>query len=214
MKRRLLEAIDDMADYLNKASRWYDNGQEPFGHIVSNSQESYIYEFYCYMRFIKDINSNGTRIIFNNRRSKDSLFPKAPAEKRLGWAKFDIINKDGVILYDVNGGTIIHHSEITNYSFAPDISIQKPGDDPNEDSVMHIVDAKYKTDTKEELHINQLREFKACIDDFKLPKEINGLEIENTCFKLSTIVTNGVINTRHNPYATENNFQQIGNFIP
>ena len=212
-KIELILAINEMANYLNKISRWYDSRQEPFGHIEGETQTSYIYEFYCYMKFVEELSIAGNHIKFNYSGKKGPSFPKGPAEKDGGWAKFEITDLNGN-LFDVCAGVKIH-TQIDNYTYGADISIQSPAPIPSLNDVFLIVDAKYKTKPTEELPIGQLREFRAVLQDLGFPKNIPAsIKLTKTSFDEPTIVTNGQINANHIAYATQNKFKQIGNFHP
>ena len=53
-----LKEIKDYAKSLRKASRW-SNSNETIAHIQTSKNEKtkreYIYEFYCYLRILKDL---------------------------------------------------------------------------------------------------------------------------------------------------------------
>lgn len=224
MRQQLVRSIDGMAEYLNRISRWYNIGNEPFGHIKANTQTSYIYEFYCYVKFVEDLSRVGNIIEFDNTGAQGSFFPKAPAEKNLGWAKFVIRDDSGRIIYDVSGGVNIHHNGIPYYTYAADISIQLPNDVPFENHLLLVVDAKYIDPTPKAnprkvnphiLPIRQLREFHAVLTDYSLPKTIPAnLILVGTSFPKPTIVTNGSIDVNHNHYAAHGRFIQQGGFHP
>ncbi|PKP21634.1 MAG: hypothetical protein CVU05_06320 [Bacteroidetes bacterium HGW-Bacteroidetes-21] len=221
----LINSINSMSDYLNTISMWYTRPHsEPFGHIETSKQTSYIYEFYCYVRFVKDLSNVGNSIAFVCTGAKGNNFPMGPSEKNEGWAKFVIKDETDNIIYDVCGGVNIHSIKIPHYTYAADISIQIPCVVPYENDLMHIIDAKYidpipKPDSKKKdphkLPIRQLREFRAVISDFKLPKICpTNLILNGTCFQELTIVTNGEIDPNHNNYALNFCFKQIDHFKP
>lgn len=213
MKRRLINSINSYSQHLNKVSKWYNRRSDSFGHIDSQTQKSYIYEFYCYIRYVKELHDAQNDIRIDISGAKGNLFPKGPGEYKEGWAKFKIFN-GSIIEFVVLGGIKIHHSKISNYSFAPDISIHKQGNLLDENSVILFVDSKYKKKETDEIPIRQLREFKASMVDFNLPKSIGNLKLTGTSFTKSSIVTNGQVDINHNAYASANNFEQIGNFKP
>jgi hypothetical protein len=209
----LIRAIDEMASYLNKVSRWYTPGNLPFGNL-KNSKENYIYEFYCYVRFVEELSKVGNHIRFNHSGKKGPAFPKSPAEKISGWAKFEITDNSGTVLFDVCGGVNIH-TKIDDYTYAADISIQTTKDIPFPKDVYLIVDAKYKENPDDELPISQLREFRAVLKDLKFPKIVpKSIILKGTTFNIPTIVTNGKKNKKNAPYASKYSFNQVEEFHP
>ncbi len=212
-KSELISAIDGIASYLNQISHWYNTKSEPFGHIDNDSQPSYIYEFYCYVKFVSELSKTGNQIQFNKSGKKGPSFPKSPANKNSGWAKFEIIDNSGNI-FDVCAGVNIH-TKIKKYTYAADISIQSTAVIPFVKDVFLIVDAKYKTKPKEKLSISELREFRAVLKDLKFPKSLpSNIKATGITFNMPTIVTNGQVNKKHNPYSTKRHFKQVGNFVP
>ncbi len=212
-KAELITAIDGMANYLNQVSQWYVIGAEPFGQIEADTEVSYVFEFYCYIRFVNELSIVGNRITFYNNGFMGNLFPKGPAEKNQGWAKFEIRDHHDQIIYDVCAGVMIH-TGIPNYTYAADISIQDPVQIPHAHNTFLIVDAKFKTNPNHQIPIRQLREFKAVLIDLGFPKGNPNATLLGTSFAISSIVTNGQTNAYHIQYSTVNGFNQIGNFHP
>ncbi|MBQ0786583.1 MAG: hypothetical protein KBT69_03725 [Oceanihabitans sp.] len=79
-----LKEIKDYAIALRKASSW-SNSNETIAHIQTSDNEEtkreYIYEFYCYLRILKDLKVNYDLELIPGELQK-VLFPKAPALKR------------------------------------------------------------------------------------------------------------------------------------
>jgi len=211
MKDELLEAINKMAEFLNTVSRWYTSGS-PFGHIESKTRTDYIYEFYCYIRFIEELSENNS-IRINIKGAQGNKFPKAPSIKSGGWAKFEVCDEKGDPLKDICAGVEIEHSTVTNYTFAPDISIQECVDYPTDKDVFLFVDAKFKEEddcfSKDEIEL-----FGARVKNFNLPKDIPGINLNNTTFNSNTLVTNAGISDLHQALSREVNVKQVGKFQP
>jgi len=212
-RAELIVAISELADSLNQVSQWYNHGNEPFGHIENDTQTSYIFEFYCYIRYVNELANAGNRVTFNNTGALGSFFPKAPAEKNNGWAKFELKDRNDQVIYDVCAGVNIRN-HVDNYTYAADISIQSPVQIPRAEDTFLIVDGKFKNDATESLPIGQLREFRAALIDLGFPKAPPNLILEGTPFERSSIVTNGQINEDQLNYSNAHHFNQIGNFNP
>jgi hypothetical protein len=211
-KIELISAIDGVASYLNQISHWYNSPAEPFGHYNEKSESSYIYEFYCYVKFVSELSKAGNRIQFNNFGRKGPSFPKSPANKDSGWAKFEIITGDQI--FDICAGVKIK-TKIKKYSHAADISIQSNTEIPYPKDVFLIIDVKYKSNSKERLPLTQLQAFRAILKDLKFPKKIPpAIKMNGATFYIPTLVTNGKVNKKNIPYATKHHFIQVGNFVP
>ena len=212
-KNELIDAIGMMADHLKKTSRWQSKGADkPFGHINKDNQEDYIYEFYCYIRFVKELKEAGNHVAFDGLGANGNKFPLKPGNKSNGWAKFTIEDRQGD-LYDICGGTKIFNC-VDDYSFGADISIQDQEPVPKGEHVHIIIDAKYKSDDNDVLSISTLREFRAVLADFGFPKDVPNLNWNNVTFKRSCLVTNGKKNTANENYCDVHEFDQIDRFVP
>ena len=216
MRQELLDAINQTADYLNKASRWYTYGQ-PFGHIDDNNEDDYIYEFYCLLKIAEAVlNSDNITISLDTTGPKGTSFPQKPAEKENGWAKFIITDSKG-IKYDLCGGIKVHHTLIKNYTAAPDISFQNSGTtNPNEQDVFMIMDSKFKTANNACFEISELREFSQIIQDLNAygQNELPFNLIAILGFHNNALITNKSPNGFQRAYSDTNGFVQVGKFTP
>ena len=72
MKKKLLANINKIANNINISSKWSNSGQV-FGHL-QGAKDYYIYEFFCYVSFVRDLKMNGNSVIFNNHGKKRIIF--------------------------------------------------------------------------------------------------------------------------------------------
>lgn len=144
--QELIDQINSFASSLYDVSKW-KTSSDPFGHIDPKTADNYVYEFYCYMRILEDLQTNyKVRFVPGT-----NTFPKKSADKKNGWSRFDLYDKNnGTLLFQVCAGTNIEHTAIANYTVAPDISFQTDNSpaEPNENHVLMIFDSKYKTGKK------------------------------------------------------------------
>jgi len=142
---KIINALNQYAASLEKAAVW-QNSRDIIGN-VKGGKDDFIYEFYCYLRIIKDLKENYVIKYSEGAGSTKNKFPKKPANKK-GRPYFKINKKDGTPLYHVCAGTKIKVQHGNKYD-APDISFQSadsPEDKPCHDHVKLIMDAKYIAD--------------------------------------------------------------------
>ncbi|MCC6725953.1 MAG: hypothetical protein IT258_15705, partial [Saprospiraceae bacterium] len=102
MRQDLLDKINDYGQKLGAVSTWTGSGCA-FGHIDKDSEDSYVFEFFCYISLLFDLKKH--QDVKYNRGSNPDIFPKSPASKGKGWARFDIYDKAGAHLYQACAGT-------------------------------------------------------------------------------------------------------------
>lgn len=147
MRQDLLDEINSLADSLANVSSW-KTSKDAFGHIIIESKgiekvakKDYIYEFYCYMKIIEDLNkktNQNIKFVIGN-----GIFPRNPASKTN--RPYFVLEKDNSELFQICSGTQIQ-TIISDFKKAPDISFQKISSDPdlpNYEDVIAIYDAKY-----------------------------------------------------------------------
>jgi hypothetical protein len=210
MKQDLLKHIDDFSKGLQKASKW-PNTINPFGHVGS-AEDYYIFKFYCYVKVLHDLNEfQNVKIVGGT--AKGYIFPKGPAKKNGGWSRFDIYNQSGDCLYQVCSGTDIALSNLPDVSFSPDISFQKPdaSDEPTQNDVVLIMDAKYKKNGIDFGNIKEMAEVVRSLetaDASNIALKFNKL----TELKTNCLLSNGGISSKHSKYCEMRFIRQIGQF--
>ncbi len=204
-----------------KLTRWDSTGKA-FGHFgviegkaTSTDGADSIYEFWCLMRILVDLNSNyKIDLIQGNPAGK--IFPQAPSLKK-GWPYFKIeLNSDPTNKYQVCYGTKIKLSLAPNTTIAPDISIQKHDstDDPDESMVELIIDAKFKYKNTSALPIDQLHSFMQRVTalDTKNADTIP-LAFKNLIkIKANCLLTNGQALADQEDYCKLNKIKQVERF--
>lgn len=214
--QELIDNINSYATSLHEVSKW-KNSSDPFGHIDSKTEDNYVYEFYCYMRILDDLRAKYEVRFVPGTKS----FPKKPADKKNGWARFDLHDKqNGTLLFQVCAGTNVEHTIITNYTVAPDISFQMDNspDEPNENHLLMILDSKYKTGNSDEkkIDISTLREFANIVRDFDLNATKSSQIILDKLNSLTgnCLLSNGQTSKKHQPFCSHSKIKQVGKFIP
>jgi len=200
---------------IRKLTRW-DRSGEAFGYIEHGKklQVDYIYEFYCAMRILKDLNTHQSiKIVKGN---KGYLFPRKPANKG-DWAKF-LIREKGTrnVLFQFCLGTEITISTSPLTKFGADISLQTKNapDTPDESHVVWIMDGKYKKSNASKLDIGTIREFAKCVSDMDAPKRtIHNLKFDELGdLNTNCLLTNGECIEDHRQYCINNKLRQVGKF--
>lgn len=208
--------INQLKKSIENLSKWESSGKA-FGHFkkINNKYPDRLYEFYCYIRIIDDLrNSYSVKLIPGTRKI---IFPQKSAKKNGGWARFDLKDiNTGEILFQICFGTKVKISSSPKTTFAADISFQKSDatNDPDENDVELIMDAKYKESNLTKLDIETIKEFAKSVQDFgvqtikaKKFKFDNLKEIEVNC-----LITNGRTIDIHEQYCKNNCVQQVGSF--
>src|SRR4030095_6070630 len=208
----LLNRINQFSKSLIVKSRWYKTNK-PFGHIdYQKDKRSYIYEFFCYLKILKDLKSNYDLEYIEG----DHQFPQSHSNKK-DKSKFVIKEKITGKKYQVCTGTDINISTIDDYTIAPDISFQKENatDDPTEKDVLLIMDAKYKSNpTKSNLSISLLQQFAEIIVDLNVSaastQPINFDKYKNLLS--NCLLTNGTGLTDKDDFCKKKKMKQVVKF--
>lgn len=204
-----------------KLTKWESSGLA-FGHfnvidsVATNTDGAdKIYEFYCLLRILDDLRHNYNITLIPGTPA-GKIFPQAPSLKR-GWPYFKIINKKSSgNKYQVCYGTKIKLSLAPLTTIAPDISIQdyNAGDDPDENEVELIMDAKFKYDNSHALPVNQIHDFMQRVNALStqtaaaLPIALNSLlNIKSNC-----LLTNGKALMDQKKYCSLYKILQVENF--
>lgn len=198
MRQDLLDRINQIAKSLDKASKW-KNSEDAFGHIVIDdrgtkkiAEDNYIYEFYCLMKIIEDLNKRTNHEI--KFKNENGIFPKKPASKNN--RPYFILEVDGKEIFQICSGTNIQ-TKLTNVTKAPDISFQTMESDsilPLCKDILAIYDAKY-SDSKsaKSYQEGQMALFNRMIRLLELekPKSIEKYLTDYFAFSGNCILTNG-----------------------
>ncbi|KGO88995.1 hypothetical protein [Flavobacterium suncheonense] len=213
-----LEDIKKLKIATEKLTKWESTGQA-FGHFdnIKSKPKGYnIYEFYCCMRIMKDLQQHYDVELIPSTLGK-SIFPESPASKN-GWAYFKIEPKDRTSThYQVCFGTNIKISSSPDTTCAPDISFQNinSSSDPDENDVELIMDAKFKTDRDTKFSIGTIREFITMINDLQT-NNASSTDIKFNLLpsiKSNCLISNGKVIVKHQQYCSNNNLLQVGSFV-
>lgn len=144
-----LDQIRKYSELLSKASKWHSTNEQILEiESIKNSDQKkeYIYEFYCFLRVICDLQVNYDIEIKNRKIGDPIVFPKGPASKK-NFPYFVAKDKStGRIVFEVC--TSIDIIGLAGETSAPDISFHLPKNDedyqPTHDDVFMLFDAKFK----------------------------------------------------------------------
>lgn len=212
-----LEDIKKLKAATEKLTKWETTGQA-FGHFenIKLKKPDRLYEFFCCMRIIEDLQEHYDVKIIPSSRGK-YIFPESPAPK-IGWTYFEIRPKKlNVKSYQICFGSNIKLSSSPDTTCAPDISIQKinSSTDPDENDVELIMDAKFKKDRDTKFSISTIREFITMINDLQTNRAAS-IDLEFnilTNIKANCLISNGKVIVKHQQYCSNNNLLQIGSFV-
>lgn len=213
MRQDLLDKINDYGHKLGAVSKWTGSGSA-FGHIDFKSKDDYVYEFFCYVSILYDLKAHqDIRFVPG---IKKGLFPKKPANKDEGWARFDVFDGAGNCVCQACAGTSIKLSDCPTTEFAPDISFQTPNasDDPDEREVVLVMDAKFK-DKKGSIDFALIKEFMAVVASLQVgivPSSF-GLQFEKFVqLKANCLISNGTVMKKHENFCKKTGIRQVGRF--
>jgi len=211
-KSELLKQIHKLSEKLHFESKWYDRN-EPFGHTNNDSEDDYIYEFYCYLKILKDLKTH-----YKIKYDKGNKgFPTKPAKKE-GYSKFLLLDKNSNNkLFQVCAGTkIIKHNGKVSDTDAPDISFQKSdaNDNPNYNDVLMIMDAKYKLNPSKKLTKPIIEQFATIVRDLKVENaNTEPINFDNyKDLKGNCLITNGLAHKKKETYCKNNFIKQVEKF--
>lgn len=213
-----LEDIKKLRIATEKLTKWESTGQA-FGHFnkIDSKPKGYnIYEFYCCMRIMEDLQQHYDIDLVPSSTGK-GIFPEGPSPKT-GWSYFKITPKNKTsTFYQVCFGTKIKISSSPDTTCAPDISFQKinSGNDPDENDIELIIDAKFKTNRDTKFSISIIREFITNVNDFKV-NQASSTDIDFNLLKNikgNCLISNGKVITKHHQYCVNNMVKQVGSFV-
>ncbi len=207
--------IKQFKESIGKLSKWEKSGNV-FGFIEKDAGKNpdYLYEFFCAMKILRDLKkSHDISLVKGTRGYK---FPKKPGNKA-NWAKFLILDKNTKLeLSQFCLGSNIEISLSPQTTFGADISFQTAAapDNPNENHVILIMDAKYKKSSASKLEIATIREFAQCVTDMQTPKsQQSGLVFSKlSALNANCLFTNGEGMDEHHQYCKNRKLKQVGRF--
>lgn len=166
-----IDHISSYASLLKKAAVW-QSSDEILAPVLGNgtikqSEDDYIYEFYCYLSIIVDLKTNYKIEFIKGKDLFEFNFPRKAA-KKLGKPRFHAYEKDN-LAFQICAGTMIQ-CEYDREKNHPDISFQLPNasDNPTEKDLIAIMDAKFTENSKSKLSKSEFYKFGGIIDVFDL----------------------------------------------
>jgi len=211
-----ISKVTELKQAIKKLSTW-ETTDNAFGYIKKEGGRklSYIYEFYCAMRILKDLSKNHSIVFIPGKGATQFCFPKAPS-KKANYASFLLHDGKGNPLFQVTLGTEISISSSPKTTYAADISFQlhNAPDDPDETHVVLIFDSKYKTKNSTTLDISIIREFAKCVQDMATPKSVKSKLVFDklTDLNANCLITNGMTADDHEQYCKNHKLVQVGEF--
>ena len=204
-----------------KLSNW-DTSGKCFGHFQiledlgsKKKVQDRIYEFYCLLRVLEDLQQN-YKIELKNNPMNDKVFPQSPGKKE-NYSYFTLsVKSNRSSGFQVCFGTKIGLSKVTEKFIAPDISFQifAASSKPNELDVILIMDPKYKFDSKKSLTTNELEKFMHWVNAL----QTSNASVQSVNFHALTdllgncLLTNGNYLKRQEEYCKAYFVKQVSNF--
>lgn len=121
--REYLEKIKRYSEALCTSAKWH-NSEKTVGSLSTRTANAcdYIYEFFCYLSILGDLNHHYELEYYSGAGEKQNLFPKGPSDKE-GHPFFFVVDKiSKQRLLQVCAGTKVESKLLTKR--APDISFQ------------------------------------------------------------------------------------------
>ncbi|ANE50639.1 hypothetical protein [Flavisolibacter tropicus] len=220
----LLKEIDSFAKSIENVSSW-KGSKKPFGHIVKTTKENYVYEFWCYLKILCEINNVPNQKVHLRGSRK---FPAAPSSKKKNWAYYEITDNKGKPLYLVCAGTGIKRKDAPDTIHHPDISFQKPSapknDDPAGDDVVLLLDAKYvypkrkngKPKEPGKISVSQINEFSHIVEVLLRARKSQNVKLNFGSFKdlnANALLSNASVLDKHKDACKVDCIKQVGEFI-
>lgn len=159
-----LDQIRKYAELLSKAAKWHSSGDQILDIVAmkdGDKKKEYIYEFYCFLRIIRDLKKN-YKIEIQNAKG-NIAFPKAPASKK-NYPYFVVKDKlTNKLLFEIC--TSIDIKGLANETSAPDISFLHPMDnmEPTYKDVFMLFDAKFKHKLSTNVHESEFNKVAAMV---------------------------------------------------
>lgn len=220
--KQYLDEINSFASYLKTVSKW-QKSFDPFGHLA-NSEDDYVYEFWCYTRILKALSENPTQFVRLKNGTKS--FPKSPALKSEGWSYFEIYDQNNELLFQVCAGTGVKRSDAPTSVHNPDITFQISAatDDPTENDVELIMDAKFQYEFTKKgkprklatIPVKEIHAFSHRVNVLAT-KDAHTIALDFGSLaqlKGNSILSNGEVNRNHETACEVDCVKQVGKFIP
>ncbi|NVM66881.1 hypothetical protein FHW88_005199 [Mucilaginibacter sp. SG538B] len=177
----MIDFIDHITNYaslLKSGSVWHDS-TEVLAPVLGDddndpAMNDYIYEFYCYLSVIVDLKTNYELKFVEGDGEYKFNFPRKAAPKK-GKPLFHAF-ESGKLAFQICAGTMIN-CDYQREKNHPDISFQlaDASDDPTEEDLIIIMDAKFTENHKSRLSKTEFYKFGGITDVFDLrgkPKTI------------------------------------------
>jgi hypothetical protein len=215
----LLKEINAYTSKLEKASSWHGSEKSLAEVELQKAKkfgEDYIYEFYCYLRVLSDLQHKYLLRFIPGSGAFSYKFPKAPAPKK-GKPYFVAVNQtSGKIAFQICAATEIG----TSYkrSPAPDISFQRAeaSETPTFRDVIMIFDAKFirSTSDKDKIGLDQFYYVSGMVRDLQIVDPSTcGIEFRELAACLGNcILTNGDAHCQEHDYVKYHNLKTVEHF--
>lgn len=181
------------------------------------AESNYVYEFYCYISLIIDLSDNYHIKFVEGKGKFRYKFPQAASSKK-DKPKFEAY-EGGKGVFQICAGTNVS-CPIASEDNNPDISFQyfDASDDPDQDDLIIIMDAKYKEDDDADLPKTEVYKFGLIVDLFEL-KSSPSITIKFNRFKNlvgNCLLTNGQSYSDVTDVALlkKYNIKEVENFAP
>ncbi len=217
-----MEWIDQIRMAIEKLTEW-DSSKKAFGHFETidenaetTGKNDRLYEFWCLMKILEDLSNNYNISVVPYDRSDHKIFPQSPAPKKR-WSYFRIDSKENPGNgYQICYGTKIKLSYAPQTTFAADISVQRQDstEDPDEEMVELIMDAKYKYRTDDTISFDLINDFMQRVHALNTADaEYTELNFNQLHYlKSNCLLTNGKGLPRHETYCIRYKIKQVERF--
>lgn len=187
-----LDEIRQYTELLSKTAKW-EKSKEQILDIetikTTKQKKEYVYEFYCFLRVISDLDKSYNIEIRNS--NNNFLFPKAPASK-INFPYFVAIDKESKIeIFEIC--TSIDIMGKAGETSAPDISFlhsnKTDNFNPTHDDVFMLFDAKFKHALSTKVHESEFNKVHSMVTNLdtadasvlKLVKFDKLIELNGNC---------------------------------
>lgn len=208
---RLSAWLKRAARSLGKAAIWPATGR------IFTAERDYIFEFYCFLRMIRDLQVN-YRIDYVPGSGKTiHCFPRKPANKS-GRPRFDLYDKGtGQLLWQFCLGTKI--KDVYGRRRAPDISLQlstASEDDPTHSDVQLAWDAKFKRERGMRISDADIACFSQVVEFMGLRgRAVPAIRFDQLLdLVCNGLISNGDISTESDAGLRHLNIREVSAFFP
>lgn len=170
--KNYINYIKQYSSLLKEGAVWQTT-KEPIASVITETateaEDSYVYEFYCYISIIVDLLKNYDITFVEGKGKFKHKFPQAASNKG-GKPRFHAL-LSGKLEFQICAGTKID-CPIVSEENHPDISFQlaTASDKPTETDLILIMDAKYKEGKNATLPKSEVYKFGTIIDLYDLRK--------------------------------------------